>query len=234
MKTVHKCMGSRKRSSQKSTPDKAVLIARGRLKEARAEFARRGWDTLPQGRRGQKILAWCACMAWNGYPSDPEAAVRRICGGLAPYLKEHELDALIDSTRVTNRRFSHDQSAMVLEIPVTDCLARGRRFLGADDDPDYAVRDQAKRARNAAYQRRRRAAKSSGRPRGRPKSDVPAWVAAGATSERSYYRHKARGTVSAKSGSKNAAARIKRARAIPTRSSSMSAASLRLRRLAQS
>ena len=110
-------------SEQKSDTNKFVLIARGRIKEARAEFARRGWDTLPQGIRGQRILAWIACMARDGYPSNPEAAVRRICGGLAPYLKEHELAALIESTRAVNRRFSHDQSAMVLEISVIDCPA---------------------------------------------------------------------------------------------------------------
>jgi len=144
-------------------------------------------------------------MAWDGYPSDPEAAVRRICGGLAPYLKEHELAALIESTRAANRRFSPDQCAMVIEISVTDCLARGYRFLGADNDPDYVDRDKAKRARNAACKRKSRAAKRSGRPRGRPKSEgIPAWQAAGFGSERSYYRHKAKGTAAAQSGSKNA------------------------------
>jgi hypothetical protein len=155
-----------------TTSDKSVLIARGRLKETRKLLAGRGWNVLPQGIRGQRILALCACLAWDGYPSNPEAAARRICGGLAPHLKELELAELIAETRVTNRRFSHDQCAMVLEISVIDCLAQGFRFLGCDDDPDYQSRHKARRARNAACQRRRRAAKSSGRKGGRPRLDL--------------------------------------------------------------
>jgi hypothetical protein len=151
-----------------STSDKAVLIARGRLKEARKLFERRRWDTLPRGRRGQRILAWCAIQAWLAYPSDPEAGVRRVCGGLAPYLKETEWIELIAETKVANKRFSHDQSAMVLEISVRDCLDHGLQFLGCDNDPDYKARHKAKRARNAACQRKRRAACSTGRPCGRP------------------------------------------------------------------
>jgi hypothetical protein len=150
------------------TSDKSVLIARGRLKEARKLFARRGWNVLPQGIRGQRILAWCAVQAWLAYSSDPEAGVRRVCGGLAPYLKEAEWVELVAETKVANKRFSHDQSAMVLEISVSDCLAHGLRFLGSDNDPDYRERHKAKRERNAACQRKRRAARSTGRPCGRP------------------------------------------------------------------
>jgi hypothetical protein len=148
--------------------DKSVLIARGRLKEAHIWFAHRGWDTLPQGRRGQKILAWCAIQAWLGYPHDPEAGVRRKCGGLAPYLKEAEWIELIAETRVANKHFNHDQCALVLEISVIDCLEHGFKFLGADNDMNYGTRHKAKRARNAACQRKRRAACSTGRMGGRP------------------------------------------------------------------
>jgi hypothetical protein len=158
MPTIHQCMGSHKRSAQKSTLDKTVLMARGRLKEARLEFAHRGWPVLPQGRRGQRILAWCAVQAWLAYPKNPEAAVRRICDELSPWLKDDRLVELIADTKVANKRFSHDQCAMVLEISVSDCLARGYRFLGASDDWSYEARHKAKRARNAACQRRRRAA----------------------------------------------------------------------------
>jgi hypothetical protein len=159
-------------SEKKSDINRFVLIARGRIKDAREEFTRRGWHTLPRRIRGRRILAWIACMAWDGYPSDPEAAVRRICGDLAPYLKEHELAALIESTRAANRRFSNDQCAMIIEISVIDCLDRGYRFLGAMDDEDHVERDKARRARNAACQRRRRAAKSGGRKGGRPSLDL--------------------------------------------------------------
>lgn len=157
-------MGATEQQAQK----KAVLKARGRLKEARKLFAHRGWDTLPQGRRGQRILAWCAIQAWLAYPSNPEAAVRRVCSPLAPYLKEAEWIELVAETKIANKNFSHDQSAMVLEIPVSYSLAHGLRFLGADNDPDYRERHQAKRERNAACQRKRRAARSTGRPCGRP------------------------------------------------------------------
>jgi hypothetical protein len=94
--------------------------------------------------------------------------VRRICGGLAPYLKELELAELIAETRVANRRFSNDQCAMVLEISAMDCLAQAFRFLGCDNDPEYLARHKARRERNAACQRKRRAACSTGRPYGRP------------------------------------------------------------------
>jgi hypothetical protein len=63
--------------------------------------------------------------------------------------------------------------------------------------------ENAKR-KDREYQKVRRDEKRSGRPRGRPKSEaIPACKAAGFSSERSYYRHKARGTVAAQSGSKN-------------------------------
>jgi hypothetical protein len=151
-----------------TTLDKSVMFARGRLKEALIWFAHLGWDTLPQGRHGQRVLAWCAIQAWLGYPRNPEAAVRRRCGGLAPYLKENDWIDLIAKTKAANKHFNHDQCAMVLEISVIDCLEHGFKFLGADNDMNYGARHKAKRARNAACQRKRRAAHSTGRPVGRP------------------------------------------------------------------
>jgi hypothetical protein len=175
-------------------PDFVILRGRGRLKEARHEFARRGWKVLPQGIRGQRILALCACLAWDGYPRNPEAAVRRVVDDLAPYLTELDVIRLISETRVANRRFSNDQCAAILELSVIDCLNQRYRWLGCDDDPDFMVRLEARRERNAACQRRRRAAKRSGRPRGRPKSDgIKPWVACG-ISRATYYRRRGTGT----------------------------------------
>jgi hypothetical protein len=180
-----------------------VIQARGRIKTARRWFAIRKWKTLPQGDRGQRILELIADHAWLAYPSDPKGAVRRICGPLAPWA---DLDQLIARTINSNKRWSNDQCAAVLEISVRDSQTHSLRFVGAHDDPEYQIRAAAKREKNAARARNSRAAKSTGRPRGRPKSEVPAWVAAGSNSERSYYRHKARGT--AQSGSKNASRHI--------------------------
>ena len=192
-------------AEQKSNSDKSMLIARGRLKEARKLFAHRGWEVLPQGIRGQLILKWVSDHAWLAYPANPKGAVRRHCGQLAPWLKEDGLAELIAATAESNKRWSHDQSATVLEISMRDSRALGFRFVGCDDDPTYERRLKIKRAKSAARQRKFRAANSTGRKRGRPKSEgVPAWVAAGFSSERSYYRHKARGTAPAQSGSKNA------------------------------
>jgi hypothetical protein len=177
-------------AKQKSDSDKSVMIARGRLKEARKLFAHRGWEVLPQGIRGQLILKWVADHAWLAYPANPKGAVRRHCGQLAPWLKEDGLAELIATTAESNKKWSHDQSATVLEISMRDGRALGFRFLGCDDDPTYERRLKIKRAKNAARARKYRASRSTGAKRGRPKSEgVPAWVAAGASSKATYYRH---------------------------------------------
>jgi hypothetical protein len=158
--------------AQESHADKAALIARGRLKEARQSFARRGWEILPQGIRGQLILKWVADHAWLAYPADPKSAVRRHCGQLAPWLKEDGLAELVATTAESNKRWSHDQSATVLEISMRESQSSGFRFLGCDDDPTYERRLKVKRAKNAARQRKFRAANSTGRKRGRPRLEL--------------------------------------------------------------
>jgi hypothetical protein len=159
---------------------------------------------LPESDRGHRILGWVADQSWLAYPAHPEAAVRRECRRCAPWLTAEALDELVKATKTSNKRWSHDQSATVLELSMCDSQALSLKFLGCDDDPTYERRLKIKRAKNAACKRKSRAAKRSGRPRGRPKSEgTPAWQAAGFGSERSYYRHKARGTASAL-GSKNA------------------------------
>jgi hypothetical protein len=181
-----------------------VIRARGRLAEARKWFAHRGWDVLPQGIRGQRILLWGADQAYLAGPANPLKSVRRWCRCWAPWLKPAELDAIVAGTTSSNKRWSDDESAATLEINVADRQRLHLRFIGADNDPNFEIRDGLQREKNAGYSRTYRAKRSTGRPRGRPKSDgVPAWVAAGASSERSYYRHKARGTAAAQSGSKN-------------------------------
>lgn len=183
--------------------DKDVIRARGRLKDARKWFAHRGWDVLPQGRRGQAILNWGADHAYLASPTQPMRSVRKWCERWAPWCKGAELDQLLEDVKKSNKRWNHDQCATVLEIGVSDRSALGLRFVGAADDPNYKIRLMVKREKDAARARKSRAARSTGRPRGRPKAQVPAWKAAGYKSKRTYQRHKALGKL-AQDGTKNA------------------------------
>jgi hypothetical protein len=145
-----------------------AMIARGRLSEARRWFEHRGWKVLPQGIRGQRILSWGAAQAWMASPVNPKRSVRNWCRYWAPWLKETELAALIAATVDTNKRWSADQCAAVLEIGVGDRQIHGFKFIGADDDPNYALRTAIKREKAAARARRYRAGHSTGVKRGRP------------------------------------------------------------------
>jgi hypothetical protein len=171
-----------------------IIRARGRLKYARKWFAHHGWDVLPQGRRGQAILRWGADHAWLADPADPLRSVRRWCRRWAPWLKGAELDQLLEYVKTSNKRWSDDQSAAVLGITMRDRTTLGLRFIGANDDPNYEARLGIAKAKAAARARKSRAARSTGRKPGRPKAETPpAWQMAGFNSERTYYRHKARG-----------------------------------------
>jgi hypothetical protein len=172
--------------------DKAAMLARGRLSEAKKWFAHKGWDVLPRAIRGRRILLWGACQAYLAGPANPKRSCRNWCRRWWPTLTPAELDRIVARTVNSNKRWSADQCAAILEITVRDREIHAFRFIGANDDPNYEHRLKAKRKKNAEYSRKYRAAHSSGRPRGRPKSEgVPAWKAAGFSSERSYYRHKA-------------------------------------------
>lgn len=182
--------------------DKQTLLARGRLKEAKQWFAHRGWEVLPRNKRGWSILKWGADHAYLASAANPERSVRRWCRRWAPWLTDAKLNQIVADAETSNRRWSHDQCAITLEITVRDRQALRFRFIGANDDPDYKERDAAKKAKNAAANRRYRAKRSSGRKRGRPKLEVPAWKVAGYNSKRTYQRHKANGTLAAQGGTK--------------------------------
>ncbi|HEY0846727.1 MAG TPA: hypothetical protein VGE12_15250, partial [Noviherbaspirillum sp.] len=145
-----------------------VIIARGRLADAKKVFTHRGWDVLPQGHRGHVILRWAADHAFLASPDNPMRSVRNWCRRWAPWLTGAELDALLEGVKHSNKRWSPDQCAVTLEITVSDRNTLGLRFIGAEDDPDYLIRNAARRAKNAAANRRYRAAHSTGRKRGRP------------------------------------------------------------------
>jgi hypothetical protein len=164
------------------------MRAIGRLSDAKKIFADRQWAVLPQGIRGQRILRWSADQAYVACPANPERSVRRWCRKWAPWLKPAELDQIVAYTKTSNKRWSDDESAMTLQISVADRQRLHLRFIGADNDPSYEIRDALQRKKDAGYSRTYRAKHSTGRPRGRPKS-VPAWVAAGASSKATYYRN---------------------------------------------
>lgn len=162
-----KSKSGRNHSPQDSDTDKAALFARGQLKNAAKVFAHRQWNVLPQGRRGQKILRWGADHAWLASPN-PERSARNWVRRWAPWLKGAALEQFLAETETSNKRWSHDESATVLEITVTDREDHKLWFLGADDDHDYTKRQKIQRAKNAAKSRKFRAAHSTGAKRGRP------------------------------------------------------------------
>jgi hypothetical protein len=163
---------SRAHTAQTPDPDKAALFAKGRLANAKKVFAHRGWDVLPQDERGRLILQWGADHAWLACPSNPKRSVRNWCRRWWPSLSDAELAEVVARTETSNKRWTHDQSAAVLEISVTEREELKAWFLGATDDPDYTKRQDIRRAKNAAKARKRRAANSTGTKGGRPALDL--------------------------------------------------------------
>jgi hypothetical protein len=137
-----------------------TLLARGRLSEAKRWFAYRDWKVLPRGIRGQQILKWGADHAWLAAQTDQKRkrSVRNWCHRWDPRLSDAELDQIVKDTVNSNKRWSHDQSATVLEISVRDREAHCFRFFGAMDDPNYEIRHAVKREKAAARARKYRAA----------------------------------------------------------------------------
>jgi hypothetical protein len=157
-----------------NTPaSKSVIAARSLLKEAREIIVPdRGWQHLPQTERGMRILRWGADMAALGWPADPKAAVIRWCSFAAPWLSDADLDAIVARTETSNKRYSPDDSARVLEITVADKVRLNLRQCGANDDPFYVVRNRIKLEKDAARKREYRAKKPSTGKRGRPALDL--------------------------------------------------------------
>jgi hypothetical protein len=155
--------------SRDSDPvDTTTLLARGRLADARKWFARLGWDVLPQSIRGRRILQWGADHAWLAAPSGPQRSVRLWCRRWAPWLTVTELNKLVTDTENSNKRWSHDQSAAVLEVSAADREKFKLWHIGANDDPNYEIRRGILRTKAAERARKYRAANGTGAKRGRP------------------------------------------------------------------
>ncbi|MET4801404.1 hypothetical protein [Bradyrhizobium sp. LB11.1] len=150
------------------TTPKRALLARCLLKEARDIFAYRGWKQLPQTERGRAILIWGADHAWLASSGNPKRSVERWCKRWAPWLTDAELRALIADTVTSNKRWSTDQSAIVLEISLAERTARNLRHIGANDDPNYDARRSINRRKTAERSRKYRAKHSTGAKPGRP------------------------------------------------------------------
>jgi hypothetical protein len=144
------------------------MKARTRLKGARKWLIHIGG--LRQGFRGEQILKWGADQAWLAAEKDwkRERSVRNWCRSVAPSLTKAELDQLVADAATSNKSWTNDQCATVLEIGWRDIQEHGFRFIGADDDPNYEIRLGLKREKAAARGRKFRAARSTGAKRGRP------------------------------------------------------------------
>jgi hypothetical protein len=149
-----------------------LIRPRGRLSDLKKVMADRQWDVLPQGIRGQRILRWSADHAYLADPANPERSVRRWCRKVAPWLKPAELDAIVAYTKTSNKRWSDDESALTLEVSLADRDRLHLRFIGANDDLNFARRRDAQHEKDAGYARTYRAKHSSGRPRGRPRLEL--------------------------------------------------------------
>jgi hypothetical protein len=180
------------------TDDLGTMFARGRLKEARQWFGRRGWNVLPQDERGRRVLAWGADHAWLAGPANPKRSVRNWCRRWWPSLSDAELAEIVARTETSNKRWSADQCAVVLEITVRDRESLGFRFVGAMDDPEYEHRNATAAAKHAARSRKYRAArgaKTRADYEGKSLSRTKPWEAEG-ISRASYYRRRRNGETS--------------------------------------
>jgi hypothetical protein len=172
-----------------------VIVARGRLADARRWFAYLGWEELPPTERGKRILKWDADHARLASPANPKRSVRRWVRRWAPWLTARELDDLAAACEQSNKRWSADQCASALEITMHYRSRLGLRFIGANDDTDYEIRSALKRANAAARARKCRSAKSTGAKRGRPKSEGPKpWQVLG-ISKPTYFRWRKAGKI---------------------------------------
>jgi hypothetical protein len=178
-----------------------TIKARGRLKDAKKIFAHRGQQQgLPRSERSQRILEWGSDMAWLAADVSKlgprqalqkrERSVRNWCRSKRPQLTKAELAALVERTRTSNKRWSNDESAAVIDIGVHN-RPIGYKFIGASDDPFYVHRHAEKRKKGAARARKFRAANGA-KPHANSLSRTKPWEKDG-ISRASYYRHRKAG-----------------------------------------
>jgi hypothetical protein len=109
---------------------------------------------------------WGADHAWLAAPSSPQRSVRRWCRRWAPWLTVNELNNLVKTTERSNKRWSHDQSAAVLEVSAADREKFKLWRIGANDGPNHEIRRGILRTKAAERVRKHR--QRTGAKRGRP------------------------------------------------------------------
>jgi hypothetical protein len=161
-----------------------ALIARCRLKEARIWLEDQGLKHLPNNERGIRIVRWGADQAWCAAPKNHQVSVRRWCHKWAPWLTKSELDAMVIRTSTSNKRWSIDQCAIVLEVSLEDHMRLKLRHIGANDDPSYNLRRELKLLKD----RNRKAEKNflKHKPRSKALSVTKPWEELG-ISRRTWY-----------------------------------------------
>jgi hypothetical protein len=155
-----------------------ALIARCRLKEARIWLEDQGLKHLPDNERGIRIVRWGADQAWCAAPKNPQVSVRRWCHKWAPWLTRSELDAMVIRTATSNKRWSIDQCAIVLEVSLEDHMRLKLRHIGANDDPSYDLRRELKLIDDRARQAKKRLVKGA-TPRSKSLTQTKPWAELG-------------------------------------------------------
>jgi hypothetical protein len=126
-------------------------------------------------------------LAWN--PIDPQGKMRRSIHSWAPWMDHDERQELVERIAAKPRRYRASTLGKLLRLTEEEHEIIDAETVRAFTWTDADVRDRDKRTRRER-KRADRAAKSLGRPRGRPKSEgIPAWQAAGASSKAAYYRN---------------------------------------------
>ncbi len=127
-------------------------------------------------------------------PIDPQGKMRRSIHSWAPWMAPDERQELVERIAAKPRRYKAKTLGRLMRVTEEEHASWGLESIWAFTWTDADMRERDKRTRRER-KRADRAAKSSGRPRGRPKSDAPnPWD--GICSRATYFRRKARETES--------------------------------------
>jgi hypothetical protein len=120
--------------------------------------------------------------------TDPDSKMRGYIHYLAPWMPSTESEALIAMILVKPRKYTPATLGRLFRLTEAErdqeCITTFRAY----DATEESMAENANR-KDREYQKVKRDEKRTGRPRGRPTVDIPAWKAAGASSKASYYRN---------------------------------------------
>jgi hypothetical protein len=122
-------------------------------------------------------------------PIDPQGKMRRTIHSWAPWMDYDERYDLVERIAAKPRRYRASTLGKRLRLTEEEHEIIEAETIWAFDATAEGMKAKAKQ-KDRKRKKAERAAKSSGRPRGRPKSEgMPAWQAAGASSKAAYYRN---------------------------------------------